>query len=155
MTDAATGNTTHAEGEDIVARLRTPSTNDNTMLIWDRIRELLLIEDHWGTLPREMFESILDGIDEERAEAASEIERLRRELAAADTAALRPEGWLYDHRFNGAEHDEGASNVWEVETRFSKTEPRGDFTPISNIRAVYCKDDQRTKTMKDAVLKTD
>lgn len=92
MTDAATGNTTHAEGEDIVARLRTPSTNDNTMLIWDRIRELFLVEDHWGTLPREMFESILDGIDEERAEAASEIERLRRELAAVSAAAIRPEG---------------------------------------------------------------
>lgn len=65
--------------EDIVARLRMPSTGEDTMEVWDRIRAILLDGDR-GSLPREIFESILDSIDEERAEAADEIETLRRRL---------------------------------------------------------------------------
>jgi hypothetical protein len=130
------------DGKDIVERLKTTSTGEETMVIWDRIRGLLL-DGNAGTLPRDIFESILDSIDEERLEAAVEIERLRAEAATSSKVAAPPirlEGWLYDHRFNGAEHEDGVPSFWETVTRFSEKEPRGDFAPYSNIRAVYTKD---------------
>jgi hypothetical protein len=125
-------------GKDIVERLKMSSSGEETMVVWDRIRELLLAGNA-GTLPHDVLESILDNIDEERLEAAAEIERLRSATASSSKVAaeFRLDGWLYDHRFNGAEHEDGVPSIWETETRFSKTEPRADFRPYSNIRAVY------------------
>lgn len=76
--------------DDIVVRLRTPSTGEDTMEVWDRIRAILLDDDR-GSLPREIFESILDSIDEERADAAVEIETLRSRLDEA-RAQIAAEG---------------------------------------------------------------
>jgi hypothetical protein len=125
-------------GKDIVERLRMPSSREDTMEVWDGIREMLL-DGMAGSLPRDIFEIILDNIDKERLEAAAEIERLRSATASSSKVAaeFRLDGWLYDHRFNGAEHEDGVPSIWESETQFSKTEPRADFRPYSNIRAVY------------------
>lgn len=70
---------------DIVTRLKTPSNTDAVMKSWDGIRASLLAG-VMGTLPRDIFESILDCIDEEREEAAQEIERLRALVASANPA---------------------------------------------------------------------
>jgi hypothetical protein len=66
---------------DLVERLRKPSDDEETMRVWDGIRATLL-DGVMGTLPRDMFESILGVIDEEREEAADRIEELERLLAA-------------------------------------------------------------------------
>lgn len=66
---------------DLVKRLRTSSDSEETMNVWDGIRASLL-DGIMGTLPRDMFENILGGIDEERKEAADRIEELERLLAA-------------------------------------------------------------------------
>lgn len=131
--------TTGEGNKDVVERLKMPSTGEDTMVVWDRIRELLL-DGNAGSLPRDIFESLLDHIDGERLEAAAEIERLRSAVASSPAMAaaeFRLEGWLYDHRFNGAEHEDGVPSFWETETRFSVKELRRDFAPYSNIRAVY------------------
>lgn len=81
---------TASVADDIVVRLRTPSTGEDTMEVWDRIRAILL-DGNRGSLPREIFESILDFIDEERSEAALEIETLRSRLDEA-RARIAAEG---------------------------------------------------------------
>lgn len=61
---------------DIVEKLRTPVYCDDLMGRWDRWRKQHK-EGFAGSATRDEFESIIDGIDEERTEAADEIERLR------------------------------------------------------------------------------
>lgn len=51
------------------------------MKTWDNIRAML-ISGVMGTMPRDIFESLLDGIDELKAEAADIIETLKRQRAA-------------------------------------------------------------------------
>lgn len=68
---------------DIVEDLRRPYLDrEYIMESWDAIREYLL-DGKLGSYARDIFESILDKCDEEREEAAAEIDRLRDELQAA------------------------------------------------------------------------
>lgn len=76
---------------DIVERLRIPSDNEDTMKVWDNIRAIIA-DGNKGSWPRDIFESILSHIDEEREEAADEIERLRKAL---ETAQAAMHDWLH------------------------------------------------------------
>lgn len=55
-------------------RLRAPVWNEETMRGWDSWRDMIV--KNRGSLPRDCFESFLDGIDEERAEAATQLDAL-------------------------------------------------------------------------------
>lgn len=65
----------------LVDRLRVPSDNEDTTKRWDGLRAYLL-EGGRGSLARDIFESILSAIDEEREEAAKRIEELEAALAS-------------------------------------------------------------------------
>lgn len=87
--------------DDIVERLRSPSDNEDTMKVWDTIRSIIADGDR-GSWPRDIFESILSHIDEEREEAADLISTLRDRCAKLEEAlepfaAVRlPEGNIPD-----------------------------------------------------------
>jgi hypothetical protein len=73
----------------IVELLRKPYTDrEEIMRSWDALREYLL-DGRTGSYPRDIFESILSNIDEEREQAADEIDRLRSALAAAEAEIER------------------------------------------------------------------
>lgn len=59
--------------QEIIRALRKPWLNEETLTKWDGIRGLLLGGNR-GTLPRDVFESIIDAIDEERQLVADWIE---------------------------------------------------------------------------------
>jgi hypothetical protein len=71
----------------LIERLRVPSDSEETMKAWDGLRAYLL-EGGKGSLARDIFESILSNIDEERAEAATRIEELERALQAKSRAVI-------------------------------------------------------------------
>lgn len=73
---------------DIVEELRVSAANEGTMLLWDKIRGMIARGDD-GSRPRDIFEAILSAIDEERSEAAAEIERLRLSLSEARATGRR------------------------------------------------------------------
>lgn len=73
---------------DIVERLRIPSDTEEVMKAWDYLRSYLL-EGKKGSYARDIFEALLSHIDEEREEAAGEIERLRKALEKVCTAIER------------------------------------------------------------------
>jgi hypothetical protein len=66
---------------DIVDMLEIPIHNEKLMKDWDIYRRAIS-NGHGGSLPRDWFESVIDSADEERAEAAEEIRRLRKQLTA-------------------------------------------------------------------------
>jgi hypothetical protein len=66
-------------GSDIVQRLRVQSNTEEVMKSWDTLRAYLL-DGGRGSLARDIFESILSHIDEEREEAADRIEALEAAL---------------------------------------------------------------------------
>lgn len=63
----------------LVTRLRVPSDTEEVMKSWDTLRAYLL-DGGRGSLARDIFESILSHIDEEREEAADRIETLEAAL---------------------------------------------------------------------------
>jgi hypothetical protein len=66
---------------DLVERLRKPIWCEETMKQWDSWRKM--ITDLPGaSLPRDCFECFLDGVDEERFEAATALEAKEAEIAA-------------------------------------------------------------------------
>lgn len=79
---------------DIVERLRIPSDTEEVMKAWDYLRAYLL-EGKKGSYARDIFEALLSHIDEEREEAAGEIERLRKALEPFAAVRL-PEGNIPD-----------------------------------------------------------
>lgn len=88
----------------LVQRLRELLSDEETLKVWDRLHAEIIAGDR-GDSQRQTFESILDQADEERAEAADEIERLtkRAEAAEAEVARLREAlQQIYDCSFPGA-----------------------------------------------------
>lgn len=79
--DISEGKIIMSKIEDVIGRLREPSASEDVMKTWDNIRAML-ISGVMGTMPRDIFESLLDGIDELKAEAADIIETLKRQRAA-------------------------------------------------------------------------
>lgn len=71
----------------LVERLREPSISEGLMKTWDWIRRMIAEGDK-SSYPRDIFESVIDGFDEERREAAARIEKLERENQAAIEAAF-------------------------------------------------------------------
>lgn len=98
---------------DIVDRLRIHSDNEETMKVWDNIRSIIA-DGNRGSWPRDIFESILSHIDEEREEAADVISILRDRITKlkkalepfaekADIIARDHPGWNHDVFQWGAE----------------------------------------------------
>jgi hypothetical protein len=74
---------------DIVEQLRQPYTDrEDIMRSWDALRTYLL-DGRTGSYARDIFEIILSNIDEEREQAADEVERLRTALATAEAEIER------------------------------------------------------------------
>lgn len=67
----------------LVERLREPSTNEPTMHLWSSIRKMLQ-DGNKGSIPRDVFESILGAIDEERSAAADALASQSARLAAVE-----------------------------------------------------------------------
>ncbi len=91
---------------DIVERLMKSSLDDDVYHTWGEIRKMLL-EGVLGTMPRELFEMIIENIDEERTEAASRITELQRRLSIAETKLgfvklhwINPEGQTIEEMRN-------------------------------------------------------
>jgi chromosome segregation ATPase len=69
---------------DIMELLRQPYTDrDDIMRSWDALR-IYLLDGRTGSYARDIFEIILSNIDEEREQAADEIDRLRSALSTAE-----------------------------------------------------------------------
>lgn len=66
--------------DDLVTRLRNPVDSIETMKAWDSWRKYIA-EGGGGSWPRDAFECLISGLDEECGEAADRIESLSAELA--------------------------------------------------------------------------
>lgn len=85
---------------DVVERLKQPRHREPLMKRWDEWRRLHK-EGFGGSATRDEFESIIDDIDEERAEAAREIETLRARLSQAGAGGVREAVETALRRFGG------------------------------------------------------
>lgn len=68
--------------DNIEARLRRTLLNEDVMAQWAKIRQH--VKTNNGSLPRDMFEAMLESFDEERTEAADKIEALLAQVEAAE-----------------------------------------------------------------------
>lgn len=64
------------ELDQIIISLKKSCITENVMESWDEIRRLLLVNQNKGTLPREIFEHILENIDDMNNDIAERLERL-------------------------------------------------------------------------------
>ena len=67
----------------LTKQLHSPQLNDDMMRRWDALRAEIANGNH-GSHPRDIFESIIDSIDEERSEAAYFLEDLAAKLGEAE-----------------------------------------------------------------------
>ena len=67
----------------LTKQLHSPQLNDDMMRRWDALREEIA-NGNRGSHPRDIFESIIDSIDEERSEAAYFLEELSAKLGEAE-----------------------------------------------------------------------
>jgi len=67
----------------LTKQLHSPQLNDDMMRRWDALRAEIA-NGNRGSHPRDIFESIIDSIDEERSEAAYFLEDLAAKLGEAE-----------------------------------------------------------------------
>jgi predicted nucleic acid-binding Zn-ribbon protein len=77
----------------LATRLRVQSNTEEVMKSWDTLRAYLL-DGGRGSLARDIFESILSRIDEEREEAADHIEALERKVGELEAEVATYQGLL-------------------------------------------------------------